>query len=287
MRVSVVAVMAIFGTWGVACLTLASGRGVAGASPSAAAEAARSEPSNEQPVTPVLVELFTSEGCSDCPPADRLLARLEQTQPVPGAQIIALEQHVDYWNRLGWTDPFSSAQFSDRQAGYVRSLHADSAYTPQMIVDGVTQFVGSGEREALAAIAKAARTPKARVALEQSDETRAEPGRAPLLVRVGPLAGTGGEGADVFLAITEDGLASNVTRGENSGAQLSHRAVVRSLQILGQVRPGGSFSAAPDLRLARNWKREKLRAVVFVQASASRRIFGAAAVSLFASNSRP
>src|SRR5262245_35879021 len=114
---------------------------------------------------PVLVELFTSEGCSSCPPADELLGRLVAEQPVESAEIIALSEHVDYWNRLGWVDPFSSPSATARQRQYVDAFDLDGAYTPQMIVAGRSQFTGSRRREALAAIASAAQEPHGKVTL--------------------------------------------------------------------------------------------------------------------------
>src|SRR5271156_528780 len=115
--------------------------------------------------TPVLVELFTSEGCSSCPPADALLAKLERDQPVDGAKIIVLEEHVDYWDNLGWHDRFSSHQYTDRQSEYCIRLGASDAYTPQMIVDGTDQFVGNDAPRARKAIEHAAQTPKIQLAL--------------------------------------------------------------------------------------------------------------------------
>ena len=115
--------------------------------------------------TPVLVELFTSEGCSSCPPADDVLARLEQDQPFPDIEIIALGQHVDYWNRLGWADPFSSAAFSGRQYNYAEAFGRDGVYTPQMIIDGRAEFPGSTGTKAREAIINAAKSPKATINL--------------------------------------------------------------------------------------------------------------------------
>ena len=119
----------------------------------------------QTPRTPVLVELFTSEGCSSCPPADALLARLDRDQPVPNADIITLGEHVDYWDSLGWHDRFSSHQFTLRQSEYTQRLRLDDSYTPQMIVDGTSQFVGNDAAHALRAIAEAARTPNIPISL--------------------------------------------------------------------------------------------------------------------------
>jgi hypothetical protein len=126
-----------------------------------ATDSARSRKAEESNATgprrPILFELFTSEGCSSCPPADRLLETLDHTQPVVGAQLIVLSEHVDYWNRLGWAEPFSSALFTQRQQDYVNRFRLGSAYTPQLLVDGQKDVVGSDERAARAAILKARR----------------------------------------------------------------------------------------------------------------------------------
>src|SRR5579862_1102557 len=114
---------------------------------------------------PVLIELFTSEGCSDCPPADALLEKLDRSQPVRNAQLVVLSEHVDYWNDIGWKDPYSSHEFSVRQGDYAHRFRLDGPYTPQMVVDGETQFVGSDERRAIETIEGAAKAAKVPVRL--------------------------------------------------------------------------------------------------------------------------
>ncbi|HXX18007.1 MAG TPA: DUF1223 domain-containing protein [Candidatus Acidoferrum sp.] len=280
MRVGMSSLLAIFVIVGAAVLT-PSVRPSSNKAPRSEVSAPISEARRAQPASPVIVELFTSEGCSDCPPADQLLYRLEQTQPVPGAQIIALEQHVDYWDSEGWRDPFSSSQFTLRQRDYVYAFNLPSAYTPEMVVDGTAEFVGSDRNRALAAIAKAALVSKADLQIEQLPAVKSPAQDLPLRVTLSRLLDSSPKhGADVLLAVTEDQLASNVTRGENAGAHMNHFAVVRELRVLGRVDSSAGFSATPDLTLAANWKRDNLRVVAFVQDRSTKRILGASTLSL-------
>ena len=242
---------------------------------------------NESSSTPVIVELFTSEGCSSCPPADQLLSRLDKEQSIPGANIIALSQHVDYWNQLGWRDPYSSAQFSARQSSYAEAFGRDGVYTPQMVVDGRLEFVGSNATKAREAITEAASSPKARVQIEitPNTETR-ESGTLQFTVRVEDIpAITAGDTAEVLLAITESDLSSSVARGENAGRNLRHTAVVRQLATIGSIsktKDEASFTGTPVVNILNKWRRDKLRAIVFVQERASRHVLGANAIELAA-----
>lgn len=218
---------------------------------------------------PVIVELFSSEGCSSCPPADALLATLSRGQPVPGADILALELHVDYWDDLGWTDPFSKADYSARQRAYATAFGKRGLYTPQLVVDGHAELLGSNASGAKEAIAAAARGPKARVAVVPRD--------GKLVITVADLPGPP-EPASVWLAITEESLHTDVPRGENAGARLAHGPIVRRLSRLGAADP--TFSGEPAAPLDPAWKRENVRAVVFVQRDRTLQILGAGAASM-------
>ncbi|HVP61779.1 MAG TPA: DUF1223 domain-containing protein [Myxococcaceae bacterium] len=209
-----------------------------------------------EPRPPVLVELFTSEGCSSCPPADAALAALARDPAFKAAEVIPLELHVDYWNHLGWADPFSSPEFTARQEEYARALGGDGLYTPQMVVDGWLSGVASssGLRRG---VEKAAVRGKARL------EVLVASARPGLDVVVRPPAGLSGR---LVVAVSEDRLSSRVERGENRGLTLAHAPVARLLVDEGQV------AAEHHVRLgvSSGWKRDQLRVVAFVQDGSGR-----------------
>jgi hypothetical protein len=228
--------------------------------------------------TPVLVELFTSEGCSSCPPADALLRTLADTQPIAGAAIIALGQHVDYWDRLGWKDRFSSAALTARQQQYGRSFNIDAIYTPQMVVDGREEFVGSDAGRAHRAIGKALSVPHAvlSIALELT-----APDRVAVTVTTLDVPDLSrGDHAETVIAVTEDHLRSDVRSGENRGRLLTHAAVVRELRVIRGTAMVPEPSARSEVTIAPDWQREQLNVVAFIQERSSRRVLGAAAVPL-------
>jgi hypothetical protein len=218
---------------------------------------------------PVLVELFTSEGCSSCPPADDVLARLDRYQPVSGVEVIALSEHVDYWNHLGWKDPYSSPLFSERQENYGKVFRLESVYTPQMVVNGQAQVLGSDWASANQAIRAAAQSPRAVVTLEAKDWDT-------LSFEITQLP-KGTRGADIMLAVTEGNLETSVGGGENSGRRLHHTGVVRSLTSLGRLdSKNGVYSGDARLNLNPQWNRTNLNLVLFIQDRATHRILGAA-----------
>lgn len=218
----------------------------------------------------VVVELFTSEGCSSCPPADELLGHLRQELSAKNVQVIPLGFHVDYWDGLGWKDRFSSAKFTQRQERYAQALKVDGPYTPEMVVDGAVEFVGNDAGRAQNTIRQQASQ------LETAQVKIAPAGADQLTIEAkGPAVGN----ALVMLAITEDNLTTQVGSGENGGRTLHHAAVVRDLRQVGTLKNGALETTVP-LKLEKDWKRSDLRAVVFVQNGPSGKIEGAASVPL-------
>ena len=234
---------------------------------------------------PVIVELFTSEGCSDCPPADTLLDKLIAAQPIAGAEIIGLGQHVDYWDRQGWKDRFSSAAVTHRQQLYQARFSTESIYTPQMVVDGRLEFVGSDGAAALKAIERTLASPHGTLRLTIDGDVASGKGKAPqigLSVAASDLPHAGrGDHADIIVAVTESGLSTDVKHGENHGKVLKHAPVVRYIATIGQVAADGSIaSARADLPLAADWQRDHLAVVAFVQETKGRTILASASVPL-------
>ncbi len=237
----------------------------------------KAEPSSSQPSKPpgtrepVLVELFTSEGCANCPSADRQLAFLETQQPVAGADVITLGYHVDYFNDRGWKDAYSSADFTRRQNLYAMRLGAESMYTPQMVVDGKVHFVGSDVKKANESIAAAA-------APDKPDVTAKVNGRRAEVTITG--FGTHTVGTAV-LASAEDGLVSDVNAGNNKGKKLPHISVVRKLTPFGKVpEKATEFTGTVELPSDPAWKTENVKYVVYVQEDQSGRIIAAGRVNI-------
>jgi len=224
--------------------------------------------------SPVLIELFTAEGCSSCPPADTFLGQLDALQPIPGAQLIVLGEHVDYWDQQGWPDPYSSALLTERQREYERALGLREVYTPQFIVDGAAEMRLS-ERGKIAQVLKdAAASPKIPVIL---DSLGVEPG-APAFV-TGTVTVDGNaerRKSDVYLGLALDHFESKVLRGENRGQTLRHVAVLLELARLGSLAPGQSFSQDFRVALKSGVDPANIRVVVFVQESAYGKVIGSA-----------
>ncbi|MEO8597970.1 MAG: DUF1223 domain-containing protein [Candidatus Solibacter sp.] len=202
---------------------------------------------------PVLIELFTSEGCSSCPPADRLLAELD-------SQAIVLSEHVDYWDRLGWRDPYSSHANTARQQMYARLFGAEGPYTPQMVVDGATEFVGNDAQRAKAELERAKSREKIAVHLA----------RTPAGVQV--QIDSSSKGGDVWLALADESGTQQVHAGENQGRTLHHVAILRSLTKIGALKKGTAFSRAVEVPANAG------RVIVFVQENGYGRVQGVAAL---------
>ncbi|HEX3603069.1 MAG TPA: DUF1223 domain-containing protein [Steroidobacteraceae bacterium] len=243
-------------------LLLAAGGGIASAA------------DTQQSASPVLIELFTAEGCSSCPPADTFLRILDESQPVPGAQLIMLGEHVDYWDNQGWRDPFSSASLTDRQRGYERALGRSEPYTPQFIVDGTSEMRLSDRPKMAELLKDAAASSKIPVSI---DSLKIEPGTPAFLSGKVTVDGKAqGHKSDVFLGLALDHFESKVLRGENRGQTLKHVAVLLELSKLGALTPDGKFSQEFRVPVKAGVDPENLRVIGFVQESRYGKVIGAA-----------
>jgi len=242
---------------------------------------ARSSASNgDAPVTkqPVIVELFTSEGCSSCPPADELLKKLSDEQPLENIEILALEEHVDYWNSLGWRDPYSSADFSRRQEQYAVTLPEGGVYTPQMIVDGAAQFVGNRTHEARDQIRWAAAHRKAQLQVKElANEGDSNARKRRFEVQLAAGESVPATKQALWIAVTEKNLSSNVTAGENSGEFLKHAPVVRLLR-LEKSTVSGSAAIPISVEVNDKWNPANLTLVAFQADAKSHQITAAGSV---------
>lgn len=225
------------------------------------------------PRVPVLVELFTSEGCSSCPPADVLLESLQREQPVSGAEVIPIGLHIDYFNHQGWKDSFSSSSFTARQQSYSPVFGDQNMYTPQMVIDGEIAIPGIEKDHIQTAIEDAASKPHLPIRVT----ARATGAKAQLTIER-PAAPSRAEKIQVIAAITEDGLSSIVTRGENNGRTLHHVAVARTLQVL-NVLSERSSTEDKVIPIRSEWG-PNLKAVVWLQGVKSRQVYGSAIATI-------
>jgi hypothetical protein len=239
------------------------------AADSIAGAADSSSGATTQPVGVAVVELFTSQGCSSCPPAEKVLAGLVHPAETGSRPIYTLAFHVDYWNHLGWSDPFSDARYSQRQQDYSRSLGLNQIYTPQMIVNGKKEFVGSDSNSADAAIAEALAI-RTQAAVTLKIEGKAGDGW-----KVHATINGAGTDPVVNIAVVEQGLSTQVNAGENSGQKLDEPSVVRwfktvPLSAAGEV----PIPSLPGVRS------DRASVVVYVQKPGNGAIIGAAASPL-------
>jgi hypothetical protein len=192
------------------------------------------------------------------------LAILNSEQPYANAEIITLGFHVDYWDRLGWKDEFSSKFFTQRQENYADALQTGGSYTPQMVVDGRKEFVGSNLAKISLAMNAATKDEKGKIDLDLSKELS-------LKLKISELPTH--QASSVNIAIAEDNITVDVKRGENGGRKLEHDSVVRELKSIGSITSEQkSFDIEMQPQFDVKWKRKDLRIVVFVQENVSRKV---------------
>ncbi|MBV9612522.1 MAG: DUF1223 domain-containing protein [Acidobacteriaceae bacterium] len=222
----------------------------------------------ESEKTPVLLELFTSLGCSSCPPADKLLAEIDRQQPIAGARLIVLSEHVDYWNTPQWSDPFASATYTERQQAYDSRLGVE-AYTPQLVIDGSSALVGGNWAKTADAIQHMLHGARIAVHVTATRQER----KAQIDIAAGPSVMA--NKARVFLALAHNQVESHVGGGENAGRDLSEVAVAYSIKQLGKMDGGANFSKSVSIDLPAKSEAGDLRVIAFVRRSDTLQVIGA------------
>lgn len=227
---------------------------------------------------PVIVEVFTAEGCAACPAAEKYFEELLARQPLAGTEIIGLAEHVDYWNQLGWVDRFANAQFSNRQKYYAAFFNRREIFTPQLIVDGTREIKLKDKDKILDGTVQA--VPKGKIDLKILSQLN---NIGKLQIKITELpAIPAKDRAAIVIGLTEDDLDSNVAAGENAGRRLQHRAVVRFLKTVAEVTDSSEKNLSVEIPLSAEWQLNKSGIVVFVQQVESRRITAAAKINLSA-----
>jgi hypothetical protein len=228
---------------------------------------------------PVVVELFTSEGCSSCPPADVFLLKLDKFQPVQGAQLIVLSEHVTYWDHDGWKDPNSSEALTDRQSSYESVLGEKESFTPQVIVDGDHELRLQSPPQQVEDVLQQAKD-AAKIPV-QITGVAVDPGDpAVLRAHVDTGENSTKRSADVYVAVALSHVESQVLRGENGGHHLEHVAVVQKITKIGKLSKGKTFADDVQLKLTPAEDPKNLRLIAFVQESGPGKILGAALLKL-------
>jgi hypothetical protein len=227
---------------------------------------------------PVLLELFTSQGCSSCPPADALISELGSAKDV-----IPLAYHVDYWNNLGWSDPFSSHQFSERQSAYARAMDLGGEYTPQMVIDGESQYVGSDRRSIARAIADARSKPASATVSLKTELLKGKSRILRLELNARVLEASGNGPFTVMVALYENGLVSEIGGGENGGREIAYDYTVRKLIPAFELR-SAQVEKELTIELEPSWSLDHLGVATFIQDPRSLKIEGAANQYPIASN---
>ena len=236
---------------------------------------AAAPPAAGPPARPVLVELFTSQGCSSCPPADRLVADLA-AQPPGERAVVPLAFHVDYWNYIGWQDPFSSAEWTARQRRYGAALGSGRIYTPELVVAGTADCVGT-DASRLRRLAAAAAAEPERATVELRPAARSAASWS-VTVKAQRQAQPGAPAAEVLVALYENGLETPVRSGENANRRLHNDRVVRRL-LRAATLPAGGGSAEQRLEVPidPSWGKD-VGLVAFVQEPSTLRVLAVAEV---------